>query len=241
MSELMERSAFDVELNAENLQRLSDWVANFATAEELAWNSDKFKELRNLLKVQKAARNLRIEAVRLECIALRRVGQAGLEKKLPVSERRVSTWLAEMNEEEFEKLLDDSVNDVSPLSLMRACENERRDLRAHIGGYGDFDPDVDICEWGLEYEAKNVLRSLEQFESFTVEEAADALLDRLEEKWEGRLPREFADKPLREVVRGVLRLPEPGKGLVRVGDTVTYLPGFVTYCDGREGTWLRIP
>lgn len=239
-NELAVRSAFDIELNSENLQKLADWVANFATAEQLAWNSDKFKELRDLLKIRKAAENLRIEAVRLECVALRKVGQANLESKLPAHDRKVAVWLAEMTESRFEALLEDCVNQVSPLSLMRECNNEERNLRKHIGGYGDFDPDADISDWGLEWEAKNILRSLEQFDSFTVEEAANALLDRLQaHRDDVEIPREFAETPLREVVRGVLRLPEPGRGVVRINDTVTFLPPFVTWNDG--GTWRRIP
>jgi len=238
-NELAVRSAFDIELNAENLQKLAEWVAHFATAEELAWNSDKFRDLRNLLKVRKASQSLRIEAVRLECVALRKVGQANLESKLLSHDRKVATWLAEMNDDDFDKLLDDCANQVSPLSLMRECNNEQRNLRNHIGGYGDFDPEVDISEYGLEWEAKNLLRSLEQFDSFTVEEAANALLDRLNDHWNNEIPREFAETPLREVVRGVLRLPEPGKGCVFVGDTMTFLPTFVTWQDG--SSWRRIP
>ena len=240
MSEIVTKSAFDIELNAENLQKLANWVANFATAEELAWNSDKFRELRDLLKIRKAAESLRIEAVRLECVALRKVGQANLQSKLPAHDRKVAIWLANMVESDFEKLLEDCANQVSPLSFMRECNNEEHNLRRHIGGYGDFDPDADISELGLEWEAKNILRSLEQFDSFTVEEAANALLDRLQDRWEGiEIPREFAETPLREVVRGVLRLPEPGQGLVRINDTVTFLPSFVTWSD--SGMWKRIP
>jgi hypothetical protein len=240
MSEVVNRSAFDVELNAENLQRLADWVANFATPEELAWNTDKFKELRNLLKVQKAAHNLRVEAVRLECVALRRVGQANLHGKLTGHDARVAKWLAEMSDEEFAHVLEDSENDVSPISLMRMREREQKTLSSWVVGAGDYDDEAHISEDGLEYEAKNILRSLESFESFTVEQAATALLERLQEKWEGiELPREFAETPLREVVRGVLRMPEPGKDLVRVDDMVTFLPSFVTWCD--SGVWRRVP
>jgi hypothetical protein len=241
MNEIVKSSAFDVELNAENLQRLADWVANFATPEELAWNNDKFKDLRNLLKVQKAAQSLRIEAVRLECVALRRVGQANLHGKLTGHDARVAKWLANMSEDEFGKLLEDSDNEVSPISLMRFREGQEQRLGSYIRGSGDFDPDYDISVYGLEWEAKNILRSMEQFDSFTVEQAATALLERLTEKWDCiDLPREFAETPLREVVRGVLRMPEPGKDLVRVGDVVTYLPSFVTYCDS-QSTWQRIP
>lgn len=241
MSELVTRSAFDVELNAENLQLLANWVANFATPEELAWNSDKFKDLRNLLKVQKAAESLRIEAVKLECVALRRVGQAGLEGKLTHHDAAVAKWLAKMSDQEFDKMLEDSANQVSPISLMRACKGERQRLGSYIPGSGSFDPDEDISEFALEWEAKNILRSMEQFDSFTVEQAATALLDRLTEKWDGMdLPREFAETPLREVVRGVLRMPEPGQDLVRIGDSITYLPSFVTWCDN-DKMWQRIP
>jgi hypothetical protein len=239
MSELATRSAFDVEMNSENLQRLADWVANFATAEELAWNSDKFKDLRNLLKVQKAAKSLRVEAVKLECVALRRVGQAGLEPKIGMHDRAVAKWLAEMTDDEFDKLLDDSSNEVSPLSLMRACRDEQRNLSNHIGGYGSFDPDADISVYSIEREARDILRALEHLDSFTVEEAANELFNRFESYWGNELPREIADAPLKEVVRGVLRIPEPGRGVVLVGDTVTELPGFVTWSDSNE--WRRIP
>ena len=239
MGEVATRSAFDVEMNGENLQRLADWVANFATAEELAWNSDKFKDLRNLLKVQKAAKSLRVEAVKLECVALRRVGQAGLEAKIGMHDRAVAKWLAEMSDDEFEKLLEDSSNEVSPVSLMRACRDEQRNLSKHIGGYGDYDPDADVCAYRLEAEARDILRSLEHLDSFTVEDAANELFDRFESHWGGEIPREVADTPLKEVVRGVLRIPEPGRGVILVGESVTELPSFVTWSD--SGIWRRIP
>lgn len=239
MTQLETRSAFDIELTVENLERLADWVANFASAEELAWNADKFKDLRNLLKVRKAASALRIEAVRLECVALRRIGLANLENKLPAHERRVAKWFAEMTDDDFEKMLDDSQNEVSPLSLMRECENEQRYVSRHISGYGDFPPEADIEPMDILREAHNILSSLDSFDSFTVEEAANSLLDRLKDVWGDELPREFAATPLREVVRTVLRLPDAGEGMFEIGDTYLSLPTHVTWLD--SGVWRRIP
>lgn len=239
MSNLQTRSAFDIELTAENLERLADWVANFASAEELAWNADQFKDLRNLLKVRKAASALRIEAVRLESVALRRIGLANLENKLPAHERRVARWFAEMTGDDFDKLLNDCENEVSPLSFMRECENEQRYVSRHIAGYGDFDPNAEIEPMDILREAHNILSSLDSFDSFTVEQAANSLLDRLKDVWGDELPREFAATPLREVVRTVLRLPGPGEGTFEIGDVYFSLPTHVTWFD--SGVWRRIP
>lgn len=238
MSTVAIRSGLPLELNVENLSAIADWVKGYASPEQLAWASSDFKQLRDLLQAQKAATELRVQAVRLECVALRRVALAGLADKLSTSNRSVAIWFADMTEEQFEQVILDCQNHTSPLSFMRQMKREQGHYYVWFDGGVSDEPDID--EIGLKSEAKNILHSLNHLESFTVAEAADALYDRLKETWDDDdLPREVAGAPLREVIREVLRAPEPGSSLIRIGEMVFSLPNYVTWQD--SGVWRRVP
>jgi len=232
------RNGLPLELNVENLSAIADWVKEYASPEQLAWASSDFKQLRDLLQAQKAATELRVQAVRLECVALRRVALAGLAEKLSASNRSAALWFGEMSEDEFEQAIADCQNATSPIAFMRQMKREKGDYLRWFEGGGSDEPEAELID--LKHEAKSILHSLSHLESFTVAEAADALYDRLKETWDDEdLPREVAGAPLREVIRHVLRAPEPGSSLIRVGDRVFTLPNYVTWQD--SGEWRRVP
>jgi hypothetical protein len=232
------RSGLPLELNVENLSAIADWVKEYASPEQLAWASSDFKQLRDLLKAQKAATDLRIQAVRLECVALRRVAIAGLAEKLSASNRSAALWFGEMTDNEFEQTISDCQNATSPISFMRQMQRERGHLGAWFnGGHKEYVQNEPI---DLKLETAAILQSLSDLESFTVAEAADALYDQLSLVWDSNdLPREVAGAPLREVIRQVLRAPEPGSDLIRIGERVFTLPNYVTWHD--SGEWRRVP
>ena len=232
------RNGLPLELNVENLSAIADWVKDYASPEQLAWASSDFKQLRDLLQAQKAATELRVQAVRLECVALRRVALAGLAEKLSPSNRSAALWFADMNDAEFEQVIVDCQNATSPISFMRQMKRERHDYYVWFEGGLSDEPDIDYTR--LNSEVKNILHSLNHLESFTVAEAADALYDHLKHEWDyDDLPREIAGSPLREVIRQVLRAPEPGSSLIRIGEQVFCLPNYVTWQD--SGVWRRVP
>ena len=239
MGEVAVRSAFEIELTTENLEKLSEWVTKFASPENLAYEWDKFKDLRNLMRVRKAAANLRIEAVKIECIALRRIGLAGLEGKLPYENKKIAKRFAEMSDKDFEALIADCNNQHSPAAFLRNIEYEWRDRQRYYRGGGDWPIDDNLS---FNFEVRNILETLGAEGPFTVAEAADKLFDRIAsyhfETTGGDLPGEFADEPLREVVRKVLMVPEPGSTVYARGVEIT-IPHNVTY--HAPSGYCRIP
>ena len=173
-SQVAVRSAFDIELNSENLEMLAAWVAQIASPENLAWDSDRFKDLRNLLRTRKAASDLRIQAVKIECIALRRIGLAGLADKLKYENKKIALELAEMSDEDFASLMDDCDNEYSPASFLRRLDSEKEWRQNYYAGrVDDINPNLE-----LRFEFRQLLEMLEG--PFTVQEAADQLFLRLE-------------------------------------------------------------
>jgi hypothetical protein len=241
MSELVKQSRLDIELNADNLEQLAAWVSDIASPENLAWESDRFKDLRNLLRTRKAAADLRIQAVKIECIALRRIGLAGLESKLDYANRKIALHFAGMTDESFQALMDDCNTQSSPAAFLRSLDVEWEERQRYYRGGMDREP---IDDLDFEHEALSVLETLAMGDSFTVAEAAGRLYDRLCERrlWHSdkdfELPREFADEPLREVVRAVMRGPQAGE-TVYSGDTELSIPHNVTY--QTTAGYVRIP
>ena len=238
-NQLAVRSAFDLELTSENLENLASWVAEIATPENLAWESDKFRDLRNLLRTRKAAANLRIQAVKIECIALRRIGLAGLGAKLDTANRRIAKHFSEMSNEDFDALMRDCNNQHSPQSFLRSIDEEWEQRQRHYAGrvYWEQEPNAQI---DLRFEFRELLKAISVEGPFTVAEAAEVLFENLEETYntfDRSLPREFADEPLREVVRAVLRSPVPGSDVI-IDDTCVTVPEFVTY-ETTNG-WFRV-
>lgn len=241
MSELVKQSMLDIELNSENLERLTAWVSDMASPENLAWESDRFKDLRNLLRTRKAAADLRIQAVKIECIALRRIALAGLGSKLDYANRKIATHFAGMSDESFQALMDDCNTQSSPAALLRLLDVEWEGRQRYYRGGMEREPLDDL---DFEFETVNILETLAAEGAFTVSEAAGRLYERLRSRqsWHGNLhcdlPREFADEPLREVVRAVMRGPRAGD-TVYSGDTELSVPHNVTYETGSG--YVRIP
>lgn len=238
MSELVKQSRLDIELNADSLEQLAAWVSDIASAENLAWESDRFKDLRNLLRTRKAAADLRIQAVKIECIALRRIGLASLESKLDNANRKIALHFAGMTDETFQALMDDCNTQSSPAAFLRSLDVEWEERKRYYRGGSEYEPTPEL---EFELEAREVLVTLAASDSFTVAEAAERLYDRLfgiAYNLGVDFPREFADEPLREVVRAVMRGPQAGD-TVYAGTTELKIPHNVTY--QTTAGYVRIP
>ena len=240
-------------LDESKLQQLAEWVSFHASPEQLAWESDKFRDMRKLLKEHKAAKHLRVAAVRLECIALRRIALAGLASKLTNHyDRRAAEFFGEMTDEEFAEVLDDSEKTTTPFAVYKHYKGERDEParwvyeRSSDGGY----PEDRVHEMvaherhHFAYATQQVLSDLAMGEApFTVAEAAHKLLTHIESNMgdhEKEIPPEMAGEPLREVVRRVLRAPGPSE-LVYVDGNEVRIPGYVTFHPGDGDTWQRVP
>lgn len=240
-------------LDESKLQQLAEWVSFHASPEQLAWESDKFRDMRKLLKEHKAAKHLRVAAVRLECIALRRIALAGFASKLTNHyDRRAAEFFGEMTDEEFAEVLDDSEKTTTPFAVYKHYKGERDEParwvyeRSSDGGY----PEDRVHEMvaherhHFAYATQQVLSDLAMGEApFTVAEAAHKLLTHIESNMgdhEKEIPPEMAGEPLREVVRRVLRAPGPSE-LVYVDGNEVRIPGYVTFHPGDGDTWQRVP
>lgn len=241
------------QLDESKLHQLAEWVSFHASPEQLAWESDKFRDMRKLLKEHKAAKHLRVAAVRLECIALRRIALAGFTSKLTNHyDRRAAEFFGEMTDEEFAEVLDDSEKTTTPFAVYKHYKGERDEParwvyeRSSDGGY----PEDRVHEMvaherhHFAYATQQVLSDLAMGEApFTVAEAAHKLLTHIESNMgdhEKEIPPEMAGEPLREVVRRVLRAPGPSE-LVYVDGNEVRIPGYVTFHPGDGDTWQRVP
>lgn len=238
------------DVTPESLARLAQWVAEIASPEELAWEGDKFKHLRDWMKTHRAAKELRIQAVRIECIALRKVGMAGISHKLRSTwERKAADWFASLSDERFRAILDDSANTTSPASVMNHYSGEERkvtdwisDRRAHVED--EAGNERTFYDLGIAHAVSEVLADVvKDGEPFDVASAASVLYDRLNEEsayHDEQIPVELAGEPLREVIRRALRAPGPADR-VAVGDLTLTVPQFVTYQAAGGDCWQRVP
>lgn len=238
------------DVTPESLMRLAHWVSELASPEELAWEGDKFKHLRDWLKTHQAAKDLRIQAVRIECIALRKVGLAGLSHKLRSHlERKAADWFAGLSDQRFQAVLEDSKLTTSPTSVMNYYSGEEKrvadwlsDRRQHIEDEsGTVDP---VYQLGLAHAVQEVLGAVVQDgEPFDVATVASDLYDQLNDSsyyHNEQIPVELAGEPLREVIRRALRAPGPADR-VQIGELTLTVPQFVTYQPPGGETWQRVP
>lgn len=248
-----------VHVDADSLAALAHWVQSVQNVEEIAWNSDRFKQIRDWLREHKTAKELRIRAVRVEMIALRRVAQAGLTSKLTTSQdRSAAEWAADLPDAEFEEMLSALEKVVTPYGFMRLYKGEKENVRSwladssHRGGVRVDETGEPVTQWrdesavGLIFEVNDILDA-QGAESFTVAGISDELRSRLVEYLgdigvpSDPLMEVIAGEPLREVVRAVLRAPQPGQMVRVAGAGELPVPKWVTYTDeGGVGERRRI-
>lgn len=112
------------------LDGLIGWVLS-APVEEVCWRLTEIGNIRDWLRAQKEATELRMKAVRLELVALRKVALGGLANKISASAqlRSCAKWLASLTDEEFSNVLVDIDGDRSPIALYRADKAQRDAMR----------------------------------------------------------------------------------------------------------------
>jgi hypothetical protein len=228
-----------------SLNSLLEWVLA-SSAEEVTWTATEFTAVRDWLKTSKAAGELRIKATRLELVALRKVGLAGLAKKLPNSQREVAEWLVTLTEEEFDFLLNSVLVADSPVGLKRRSQQEERAvwtrLRAHSGRAGHVDAGYEnYSPYGLNEAIKVVLEDISTSgESFSVAQAADALAVKLGEQED--IPDILVGEPLKEVIRHALRHTESrSETSVNSDGQAVRVPEYVTYTEAAQLGYARVP
>jgi hypothetical protein len=193
--------------------------------------------IRDWLKLVKGSALLAVEATRLECIALRRIDQAGATDRLPVASRGPARRFGAMNETEFEALLGSVVNWVTPLTLhlrMKRDEDAREDHdRGRKAGRGQADSiqPIELAEFIQAAGALLGDYSLKG-QPFTIAEVADEIARDYGDKYASGAFREG----LREAVRQALRVDDGGWHDEFKSDG----PAWVTYFEDRAG-WVRIP
>lgn len=241
------------------LRQLADWVENIASPEELAWNSDRFKEVRDWLKMHKSAKALRIAAVRVECISLRKVALAGFTHKLrSANERKAAEHFAGLTDEEFAQLLRESESTTSPWTVARAQQEDQAKADEWTRARASDHTGRDHSNWSDDISNYQNLHSLTEevlneitsdSDSFTVAEAAEKLYAQLtndkfyrqeDEDGEPYVPPEISGEPLREVVRRVLRVPGPADRAEIKGVEVK-IPRCVTFDPPEWGAMRRVP
>lgn len=229
-----------------SIDGLVAWVIE-ADVEEVCWRITEIGTLREWAQAQKDATALRMKAVRLELIALRKIAQGGLSAKIGGAPqlRSCAKWLATLSADEFGEVLEQIDGERSPIGLYRA-DKAQRDAMAealskeqrpsnwqHVVNWKR--PPVSVEDGAeLRSAATVLLRDLlDEGEPFTVSEAAERLGQRMGLDVEVR--GETAEG-LREMVRSAIRhgsrnLPVNAWAIVPVAFTV----------EQADGEYVRVP
>lgn len=236
------RDAAVLEVSDTSLEALRAWVVDPATrVEDIAWNAGEFQSVRDWLKAHRSAQELRRKAVRVELIALRRVGLGGLAAKLTGSNqlKPVAKWLAELPDEGFSNLLDEITGEETPITLWRASKREEDKVQKWIqhedelSGRPHYNPPTQRYRDGFLGPAEAARRLLHDMQlegtTFTVQEAADRLTLLLEE--DGiHVHQAMRGTPVTQLVRNAIHRATDGYEVLvnREGETAR-VPDFVTY------------
>jgi hypothetical protein len=226
----------------DRLEEVIAWVVT-APVEDVCWQLTEIGSVREWLRVQKAATDLRIRAVRLEMVALRRVASGGLAAKIAGSgELRVAAvWLSTLTDEEFDTVLRELDGERTPIGLFRDDRAQREALAKSLGKDQDSQWERRISWDRSRADGEHFRRAvstvldevLEVGEPFTVAAAADLLADRLGLEMEVRTD---TAEGLREMVRSAIR--NGGKS-IRV-DEFSSMPVIFTV-QKDDGEYVRVP
>lgn len=226
------------------MDNLTTWVLD-APVEEVCWRLTEVGDISAWLRAQKAATELRVKAVRLEFIALRKVAAGGLSHKISgvAQLKSAANWLASLTEEEFATVLDEIDGEKSPIALYRADVAQRSAMRTAMTEEDRANWRERMNDWNARYNSdeQQVRRSvttllqsiLDEGEPFEVAEAADKLADTLGLDLEVR--RDTAEG-LREMVRTAIRR---GDKVQRLSGW-NYLPVAFTV-QTSEAKYVRVP
>lgn len=246
-------SASDAQAATSRLREMRRWIDDCTDVEQLTSARQSIYEAREWMRIKKLSEALRREALRIECVAIRKIVQIGSRVDLPSHLRTTGEFFAGMTDEEFNRLLDECVYASSPKAFLNHWNGERERRRVQDeawtlgvtgrpwqepreepdGGVGEgWYPD----EFNFAMAVKQILLVREMTgDAFSVDEAVEQLHEALDPHLDSELHRDMDfHQALAEVVRSALRaeVAGPAQGM----DT----PRFVTFCHAEHG-WLRIP
>lgn len=226
-----------VEKNIELIRRAQRIIAVSDIGEEILDTIKRAKLGREWVKISKAAKELAVEATRLEATALRRLGQLEFFTGLPINQKPVAQWFASQTEEEFKAVLAEADKSSSAVGLWRRWQRQsvideafRRGGRIATGE--DFNPEK-VTKENLAQSAKTVLDvALSNDETISVSSAAFHLAEQL-----GLEIDYFEDAAIRSGLAFAIR--QAFREHLPVGDDEHY-PGWITYYQKDLG-FVRIP
>jgi uncharacterized protein (DUF433 family) len=242
----------DLEHADKGLALAARWVLEAATPQEITWHYPNLKDISEWLKVHHAASELRQKAIRLELIALRKIGRSGKTyiSRLHVKVQKVAEWLAEMNDDSFNNLLNNVAGTDTPLGLLNRSKKETaaymewlKQKHTEDGGILNELGDVGYVPMDLNNAVRAILLEIVQAgDPFTVSDATETLMRKLHRNYpELDFPDELTRGPLKQVVRMALRRgSDKATILVDQRGEHVRVPNLVTFQDER-GYYYHVP
>jgi hypothetical protein len=233
--------AFDIDLSTplkeqiRALKTIRDIVAVTDDPKEAASNAQKARLVREWVKIQKLARELAVEATRLEMTALRRLAQLDALTSLSPAHKSAAKGFAAMTDVAFEATLQVAGDSSSAIAVWRHVQHDGEVAEGVVRGrqiaQGDRHDPISVDSDELSEAASTVLAAaLAADRNVSVTEAALALAEAL------GMADDFHNSAavrsgLREAIRSALH-----------NDTemVEGAPNFVTY-KNEEAGWVHVP
>jgi hypothetical protein len=256
-------SGADLDSVKARLFLVREWIGTLDSSEEAAHAVKVVGEYREWMRIKKVAADMRVEALRIECVAIRRVGVLGGSRYLvPGNLRRVATEMAEMTATEFDKWLDRITVDSGPITPYGLWQQQREKAqraldyaRGEAYGRGEAERALGpvrprrrridgeyLREYGT-YDPDDIRdaigvvlgSAIQDGAPFTMSDAVDNVCRQLGDS----IPEPLSDnlefrRGLAESIRYAIAADAQG-----VGKTVNS-PRYVTFSDDAEG-WLRVP
>lgn len=230
------------------------WLEASSTEDTVEF-ADKMAKLRRWMDIQKESQDIRIAALKLECLALRKIGQVFLDNpyagiKLPPRLKRSALAFGKLSDREFREMMSDIKHPMAPSTvvLMKAREQEQEDLAKRLRDVlaGDMQRPLNVYEHlDVRFAAAKLLSELMLDNTpFTVAEAALQLAQRLEgDPGEDSF---WMDEQIQVVLRDIIRraLTEEGAAVrdrpIYTNGEDVQMPRFITYQEEGIG-WVRVP
>lgn len=230
----------DIQKQTAVLRQAQAAVAD-ASAFDAVSAAEQARMVREWIKVIKGSAALAIEATRLECLALRRVGQVGAHRELPSHKRSVARLFSELSDADFDLLVMAEIKARSTaIGIARQIERERawrinREAGRAIAG-GEPGQIVPVTDDQLQNLVEAAGAMLNTYAAdgvpFAVTDAAAAIAEDLGYDQHSAAVREG----LREAIRQAIRIDDGGEGCSDDPDA----PAWVTYHEDDAGGWVRI-
>lgn len=233
----LEADSPDFDSWLQQLKITREWVASHSTLSEATNAREQAHLIRELVRMRNEGHRAAVEALRLECAALRRLaalGPLGLSGLSDTDAKSAKTFAA-MPDEEWNRFLLDIHKNCAPstaLAEFRRTASARAgfDAGLAVASGATRKPRVPDDRNSLIQAASTILQSVtDEEEPFTVASAAQRLADYVQ--------RDIDDPIDRLAMRQAIRLALQFAG---EDDTPEGVPGVVTYFEDEVG-WVRIP